>query len=313
MRKILAIVLAIVLMLSLCAGCKKTSITYDDDIDDEPITIAIGGISDDDVDDDKDDLDDDTEDDFEDDADDESDDDSIVDDDQPDDGPAVEWPSVLPPYEKYLLFEEELKISIELREDGTYIITITDTYDSNVSTYKSFVSGRYHWKLINFRYLRSDPPVPMRYRKDAHHVVFEIFDTEIRDKVDLVITLQPWHEEEELPNVWPADRLPQGFPEYTNGKISYVRAYTIEFQTETDLSISIDGSSKGAVEKYATALKDAGWKVEHIGNERFLSYSEDQQNGDSWTFEKDGVYGIVEFHKLAGGTYIQIIDKKFIN
>jgi len=44
MKKILLIVLAVALVLSLCTGCNKTRIIYDDDIDDEPIVISIGGV-----------------------------------------------------------------------------------------------------------------------------------------------------------------------------------------------------------------------------------------------------------------------------
>ena len=43
MKKILLIVLAVALVLSLCTGCSKTRVIYDDDFDDEPITISIGG------------------------------------------------------------------------------------------------------------------------------------------------------------------------------------------------------------------------------------------------------------------------------
>ena len=298
MRKILAIVLAIAMLLSLCAGCNNSRIVYDDDLDDEPISIAIGGVPDDDVEDEVEDVPED------DDAEDETDEDSNVDDDQPDDGPAVEWPSVLPPFDG----NGEID-SIELREDGTYIITIIGTTRNEAQTYARG-SRDYGWERINFRYLDPDT---MRIRKGAYLASVTVLGMGTYSNKTAVITLQTWHEEEELPSDWPADRLPEGFPVYTSGKINYVRAYTIDFQTETDLSINFDGSSKGAVEKYATVLKDAGWKVEHIGNERFLSYSEDQQNGDSWTFEKDGVYGVVEFHKLFGGAYIQIIDKKFID
>jgi len=39
-------------------GLQKTDITYDDDLDNEPITIAIGGAPDDDIEDIQDDVDD---------------------------------------------------------------------------------------------------------------------------------------------------------------------------------------------------------------------------------------------------------------
>ena len=71
MKKILLIVLTITLMLSLCAGCGNSSQIKDDDFDEEPEPIVIGGTSDDD---------------------------SKVDDDTPPDYTNDGWPAILPPY-----------------------------------------------------------------------------------------------------------------------------------------------------------------------------------------------------------------------
>ena len=290
MKKILLIVLAIALVLSLCAGCNNSR--SNDDINGGLGTVvAVGAPA-------------------------EEPDDPVV--EEPDDpvveepedpvveepdGPAVEWPSVLPPYEA----REGQVDSIKVRGGRTYIITITDTSESEVGVYRRGTLRNNHWEAVNFRDTKD--PDNRRLRKGAYWVSLAM---EAPYKT-LVITLKEWHEQEVLPSVWPTDRLPQGFPEYTQGKVSGVSAYTISLQTEVDLLINFDSLSKGALEKYLNSLKDAGWKVEYIGNERFLSYSEDQQNGESWTFEKDGVYGVIETNKILEINHIQILNTTLID
>jgi len=94
MKKILLIVTAIALALTLCAGCNTGSRTVDDDFDDDPEPIVIGDTSDDnsgDKPDDNTNVDDDK-------TDDDSDDNSNVDDDKSDGDYPEGWPvDDLPP------------------------------------------------------------------------------------------------------------------------------------------------------------------------------------------------------------------------
>ena len=193
MRKILLIALTLTLVLSLCAGCNSTRVIYDDDFDDEAITITIGGVTDDDVDDPV-----------------EEPDDPPVDDpvDEPDD-PPVEEPD--------------------------------------------------------------DPPVDEP-------------DDPPSDPVD-----------EELPKVWPAGHLPQGFPEYPDGEIYRVKVNTVAYDMNVSLYIYIDESSKGTFGKYKTALKDAGWKLTDMGEVKIENQA-GYWDYECWSIEKDGISGDVSYY-----------------
>ena len=279
MKKILLIVLALALVPSLCVGCNNNRVIRDDDFDDEPVSIAIGGVPDEKPDDPVVEEPNDPGVEEPDDPVVEEPEDPVV--EEPDD-PVVEWPSVLPPFEER---EGEVE-SIELREDGTYIIKINNTARYYAQQYARTARSKYGWEIINWK---EEDPTTTQIRKDTYWAAITI-----RESI-AEITLETWHVWERLPEVWPTDRLPQGFPEYTNGVINEVAAYVAITQKAVDLMIDIKGSSKGSIEKYLPALEDAGWKVGYIGNERFITYSDYYRSNESWTFEKDGVSGVIDF------------------
>jgi len=199
MRKTLLIVLAVALALLLCAGCNNIRRVDDDDSNEEPITIVIGGISDGDSDDDSDEGSDD-------DSDEETYNDSNVDNDKPDSSTPIELPTEHPP-------------SLE---------------------------------------------------------------------------------EGELPNVWPAGHLPQGFPEYPDGDIGSVKV-----NADMSLHIVIEESSQETFGEYIVTLRDAGWQLERLGDERVEGWS-GIWDYELWGFEKDGVSGDIEFCNPYGWVEILI-------
>ncbi len=63
---------------------------------------------------------------------------------------------------------------------------------------------------------------------------------------------------------WPADKLPSGLPEYTEGEIANSGGDTDEFY------IKIDKTAEGALNSYLAKLKELGWSVEE-GRESIAS------------------------------------------
>jgi len=200
MKKILLIALVVAMVLSLCTGCSKTRVIYDDDFDDEPITISVGGVPE----------------------------------EEPDD-PVVEEP-----------------------EDP-----VVEEPDDPVVD-------------------EPDEPDPTPTPTPAGPV------------------------SEELPNVWPVDLLPEGFPEYPDGEIYRVKTNVETYHDDfLSLYICISESSTGSYKKYRDALKSAGWTLEDLGEARI-----ENQAGyfdyECWSFTKDGVYGVVEFYNPDGIVEIEI-------
>ena len=232
MRKILLIVLAIALVLSLCAGCSKNRI--DDDFDDGPITIKIGDTSDDVDEPDEDPVDEpigppvDEPDDA---------------DDEPED-PPVKEPVEVPPY-PFGEIEE-----IEQEENDGYTITIINTSLADVEEYTAIMIDE-GWK--------SDGIEDVGF---SLTIVFCKGDKEVRlvlleKEATLFIKVRTVFEEQVLPNVWPVAFLPQGFPEYPDGVIT-----NAEIFLGGSLSLDIEGTSKETYDKYIASLMDAGWKIE---------------------------------------------------
>ena len=277
MRKILFIVLAIVLVLLLCAGCNNSSRIDDDDFDDEPITIAIGGASDADSDDASDD-----------DSDDASDDDSNIDNDEPDDGTPDGWPIELPPYPDGVVDD------IYIAENGNYSISIINTSKATMEKYAE--------TMINAGWECTDTEDDlMKFNNGEYGVMLLLLNGEI-----LSINMGKNSERLEQLDGWPADRLPQGFPEYPDGDIYSAYANVESHGKPVALYICIERSSKETFEKYKAALKDAGWELEDFGDERILGNA-GYLDYECWSIEKDGVSGLVEFYN-PGGVFILEIN-----
>ena len=232
MKKILLIVLALALMLSLCAGCNNSRI--DDDFDDGPITINIGGAPDDDVDDADDPV-------VEEPADVEEPDDA---DEEPDD-PPVKEPVEVPPY-PFGEIEE-----IEQEENDGYTITIINTSLADMEKYAAMMIDD-GWKSDGIEDVGFS--LIVTFNKGDKAVMLVLLEKE----ATLFIKVRIVFEEQVLPNVWPAGYLPQGFPEYPDGEITRAEIFL-----GGSLSFDIEGTSKETYDKYVASLIDAGWKIEN--------------------------------------------------
>jgi len=263
MRKILLIVLAIAMALLLCAGCNNISHTNDDDLDEELEVIVIGGASDDDPDEASDG-----------DSNDVSDDDSNVDNDKPDGDTPDGWPIELPLYP-----DGEIE-RIVPGENDYYGIDIINTSKATMEEYAGMMINA-GWECT-----KSDDDLMIKnFEKGDRSVMLLMYD----DEESLTISLRDTPAERPLPNVWPADRLPQGFPEYPDGNI--VTVYIFE---NGNLYITIEETSQETFDKYLTTLKDAGLSVENAGTDT-IEYEGEEYPTVFWKIEKDGDSGLLYF------------------
>ena len=252
MKRILFIVLAVALMLSLCAGCNTGKrIIVDDDFDDDIGPIVIGGNT--------------------------------------DDEPHVDipdgWPPNLPPYP-----DGEI-VKLELDDEGRYYITIINTSIAMVEKYGETMINA-GWESIGTDDHFSS--LAMWFNKGDREASVILAD----DAETLTIRVYRSSEKEDLPNVWPAGHLPQGFPEYPEGEIT--RVYIAD---DRMLFITVEGTSRGAYEKYITTLEDAGWSVENDGEMTFEDGGV-EYTFVSWSIKKDGVSGVVTFDGLFNSVEI---------
>ena len=269
MRKILLIVLVIALMLSLCVGCNKSRI--DDDFDDGPITINIGGAPDDDVDD-------------ADDAHEEPVDDSVEEpddaDDEPDD-PPVKEPVEVPPY-PFGEIEE-----IEQEENDGYTITIINTSLADVEEYTAIMIAE-GWKSDGIEDVGFSLTIVFYKGDKAVRLVL------LEKEATLFIQVRTVFEEQVLPNVWPAAYLPQGFPEYPDGIIT-----NAEIFLGGSLSLDIEGTGKETYDKYIATLMDAGWKIENTDID-VITHEGKEYDYECYYLEKDKcICGISVIDKLG--------------
>ena len=259
MKKILLIALAIALTLLLCAGCNNNSRIDDDDFDEDLGVIVIGGSSGDDSDSDSGDA---------------SDDDSNVDNDQPDSGAPDGWPTELPLYP-----DGEIERIVQ-GENDYYGIDIINTSKATMEEYAGMMTSA-GWECTKI----DDDLMIKSFEKGDRSVMLLMYD----DEETLTISLRDTPVERVLPNVWPVDRLPQGFPEYPDGEI-----VTVYISENGDLYITIDETSQGTFDKYLTTLKDAGWSVEDGGTDTFEDEGEEYTTV-YWKIVKDGASGLLYF------------------
>jgi len=256
MKRILLIVLAAALMLSLCAGCNTGKrIVIDDDFDDDIGPIVIGGTTSND---------------------------SNVDDDKPHVDLPDGWPGVLP------LYTDGVIIRNEQREYDRYSITIHHTSKAALRAYGETLSND-GWECT--RDDEDGAELALMYYKDDRGVSLLLLD----DGTSLLLTLHRVLESEELPNVWPAGVLPQGFPEYPDGEIT--RVLLLE---NGMIIINIEDSSKGSFDKYAATLKDAGWSLENVFGDEPFEFEGELYEIETWEIKKDGKFGDITFFEQGG-------------
>jgi len=236
MKKILLIVLAIALVLSLCAGCNNSSRIVDDDFDDGP--IVIGGTSDDNSGDKPDD-----------DSGDKPGDNSNGDDDKPIGEAPDGWPSGIPPYPDGIITR------LESEELDKYNITIENTSKAKVEEYADTLSNA-GWECT--RDSDEDSRRSFMFNKENFNVSLLL----VEDGMTLLINYYRILDKEELPKVWPVDYLPKGFPEYPDGDITRVRV-----DESGSIYINIEESSIESFDKYAATFRDDGWEFESVGED----------------------------------------------
>ena len=269
MRKILLIVLAIALVLSLCAGCNKSRV--DDDLDDGLITIKIGGAPDDIDEPDEDPVDEPDEDpvDEPDDA-----------DNEPEDDPVKE-PVEVPPY-PFGEIEE-----IEQEENDGYTITIINTSLAEMEEYAAIMIDE-GWKSDGIEDVGFSLTIVFYKGDKAVRLVL------LEKEATLFIQVRTVFEEQVLPNVWPAGYLPQGFPEYPDGHIT-----SAEIHLGGGLSFDIEGTSKETYDKYIATLMDAGWKIENTDID-VITHEGKEYDYECYYLEKDKcICGISVIDKLG--------------
>jgi len=262
MKKILLIVLAIALVLSLCAGC-NTNKRIDDDVDDDPEPVVTSDTPDDNSGDKPDDN---------------TDDNSNVDDDKSRGDTPDGWPAELPPYP-----DGEIT-RLEQKEYDGYGITIINTSIETMEEYAATMISA-GWECT--RNNNGELGVAMILSKDIQNISLLL----LKDGTTLSLNLYRTLEKEDLPNVWPVDYLPQGFPEYPDGDITSVKV-----DESGSIFISIEESSQKTFDKYVTTLEDAGWEFEGLGDETLMV----------WFIEKDGENGTIAFYAPDGSVDITV-------
>ena len=262
MKKILLIALAIALVLSLCAGCNNNRriIIDDDDFDDEPIVIDTSNTSDDN---------------------------SNVDDDKPNSDSPDGWPAVLPPYP-----DGEIE-SIVPGQNDSLTITIINTSKAAMEEYAATMNDA-GWKSAGSDDLGFIAGMEFQKGDKGVSIMF------VEEEASVYIKLRNILEEGVLPNVWPADQLPLGFPEYPDGYI-----VSVEVIAGGMLCIEIMESGKGNFDKFVAALKDIGWKFEGDGAETY-EFDGEEYGVEFWLIEKDRYYGDISFSDPIGMVSISI-------
>jgi len=266
MKKILLIALALALVLSLCAGCNNSRRIEvdDDDFDDEPIVIDASNTSDNDTNDD-------------------------------DDQPHIDLPGGWPAY--FPLYTDGTIYQIIPKEYDCYTITINKTSKAAVEEYAVTLTNA-GWECIVIDDVdEADAAIVIEFSKDDQRGSLILAE----DEYLLVINLRRVLESEELPNVWPADHLPQGFPVYPDGEITGV-----SLNESGMIFIIIEGSGKGTFDKYAATLKDAGWEFERFGDDEPFEYEGVVYDYEMWKIEKDGIFGSLVYSELSGMVNISI-------
>jgi len=188
------------------------------------------------------------------------------------DSPA-EWPTDLPPYP-----DGEIT-RFELGEYDDYSIIISNTSKETLVEYAGMMTNA-GWER------RGDDDddsafIRFSFDKDNYSTALIL----LSDGTTLSIGFYRVLDQEELENVWPVDYLPKGFPEYPDGDISRIRV-----DESGKIIIDISDSSQETFDKYAAALKDAGWELEEYSVETM----------DLWYIDKDEKFGSISFYKPTG-------------